>query len=85
MNLIDLDRVDWSKCPREVLDMVSIDDVRLFLRQQPVFIGVPLTDSSNPKIRMAAATAAMNLNQAIASIYPLMMEYIKEKKGENQK
>ncbi len=85
MYLIDLDQVDWNKCPREVLDMANIDDVKTFLRSYPSSIGVTLTNSPNPKIRMAAATAAMNLSQAISSIYPLLLEYVNEKKGDPSK
>ena len=85
MTLIDLDQVDWSKCPREVLDMVNVEDVRKFLRQQPTFIGVALTSSTNPRTRMAATTVAMNLSQALMNMYPLMVEYANEKKGANSK
>ena len=85
MFIIDLDQVDWSKCPTEVLDMARIEDVKAFLKKQPSFIGVTLTNSDNPKIRMAATTTAMNLSQALASMYPLMLEYVNEKRGDAKK
>ena len=78
MKVIDLDAVDWSKCPRELLDMTSVSAVQQFLNSQPQFISIPIITTDNPKIKAAASVTAMQFNQAIASMYPLMIEIIKE-------
>ena len=81
MHLVDVDAVDWSKCPTEVLDMTSLENVKQFLHQQPPVISVPVTNSQNPKVRAAASITAMHLNQALMSMYPLMVELVKEQQS----
>lgn len=84
MHLVDVDAVDWSKCPTEVLDMTSIGNVKQFLYQQPAVISVPVTNSQNPKVRAAASLTAMHLNQALMSMYPLMVELVKEQQSKGE-
>ena len=86
MRIIDLDAVDWSQCPRELLDMASIEDVKQFLNSQPNPIVVPISYSNNANVRAAATLTAMHFNQALISMYPLMVEMVneKQKKGDAQ-
>ena len=78
MRMIDLDEVDWSKCPKEVIDMTSISTVRQFLDSQKQYVAVPIISTNNPKIKAAATVTSMHFNQAIASMYPLMIEIMKD-------
>jgi hypothetical protein len=84
MHLVDVDAVDWSKCPTEVLDMTSIGNVKQFLHQQPYFIGVAITNSQNPNVRSAASITAMHFSQALMSMYPLIVEVIKEQQSKGE-
>ena len=85
MKMIDLDAVDWSKCPTEVMDMTSIPMVQQFLNSQPQFVSIPIITTENPKIKAAATVTAMHFNQAIASMYPLMIEIMRDAQGKGGK